>query len=101
MSTEEKRILIVEDDASILEILSEALTHEGYKIHKVMSASEAMEAAKSFQPHLVLTDNDMAEMTGLEMLRELRRQRNYVTVIFVSGRTDTNFVVDALRAGAD
>jgi two-component system, cell cycle response regulator len=96
-----KRILIVEDDTSILEILSESLGQEGYEIKKVVSASEALEAAKTFQPHLVLTDNDMPEMSGLDMLRELRRQKNYVTVIFVSGRTDTNFVVEALRAGAD
>jgi two-component system, cell cycle response regulator len=96
-----KRILIVEDDTSIIEILSESLNNEGYQIQKVLSANEALEAAKSFQPHLVLTDNDMPEMSGLDMLRELRRLRNYVTVIFVSGRTDTNFVVEALRAGAD
>lgn len=96
-----KKILIVEDDNSILEILSESLGKEGYEIKKVVSASEALEAAKSFQPHLVLTDNDMPEMSGLDMLRQLRRQKNYVTVIFVSGRTDANFVVEALRAGAD
>jgi two-component system cell cycle response regulator len=96
-----KRILIVEDDTSIIDILSESLNLEGYEIQKVLSASEALEAAKAFQPHLVLTDNDMPEMSGLDMLRELRRQKNYVTVIFVSGRTDTNFVVEALRAGAD
>lgn len=96
-----KKILIVEDDSSISEILGEALGQEGYEIKKVSSASEALEEAKRFQPHLVLTDNDMPEMTGLEMLREFRHQRNYVTVIFVSGRTDTQFVVEALKAGAD
>lgn len=99
--SERKRILIVEDDTSIIEILSESLGQEGYEIQKVLSAGEALEVAKSFHPHLVLTDNDMPEMSGLDMLRELRRQKNYVTVIFVSGRTDTSFVVEALRAGAD
>lgn len=96
-----KKILIVEDDDSILEILVEALQSEGYEVDKATSAAEAMARLKSFKPHLVLTDNDMPEITGIEMLRELRHQKNYVNVIFVSGRTDTGFVVEALRAGAD
>lgn len=96
-----KRILIVEDDGAILAILEEAIRHEGYQVQTTSSAREAMELVKTFQPHLVLTDNDMAEMTGIEMLHELRRHKNYVTVIFISGRTDTQFVSDAIRAGAD
>jgi len=60
-----------------------------------------MRLVPDFSPHVLLTDNDMPEMTGLEMLRELRRRQNYVTVIFISGRTDSQFVSDALLAGAD
>jgi two-component system, cell cycle response regulator len=96
-----KRILIVEDDVAILSILDEAARSEGYLVRTSTSAREGMEAVKSFQPNLVLTDNDMPEMTGIEMLRELRRGKNYVTVIFISGRTDSQFVVEALKSGAD
>jgi diguanylate cyclase (GGDEF)-like protein len=96
-----KKILIVEDDGAILSLLDEALRQEGYQVQTSTSAREAMERVKTFQPHLVLTDNDMPEMTGLEMLREMRRQKNYVTVIFISGRADSQFVSEALRAGAD
>lgn len=98
---QERRILIVEDDAAVLSILEEAIRQEGYKVQTTSSASEAMELVKSFQPNIVLTDNDMAEKTGIEMLRELRQLKNYVTVIFISGRTDSQFVVEALKAGAD
>lgn len=96
-----RRILIVEDDGAILTLLEEALRMEGYHVKATTSAHEALGLVKSFQPHLVLTDNDMAEKTGIEMLRELRQQKNYVTVIFISGRTDTQFVVDTLKSGAD
>jgi diguanylate cyclase (GGDEF)-like protein len=98
---DKKRILIVEDEQSVLDILHEALTQAGFDVRTAMLAREAVELLKSFKPHLVLTDNDMPEVTGIEMLRELRQQKNYVTVIFVSGRSDNQFVVDALRAGAD
>ncbi|OFZ18545.1 MAG: hypothetical protein A2Z20_08755 [Bdellovibrionales bacterium RBG_16_40_8] len=100
-STEKKRILIVEDDGSILAILEEAIIQEGYEVKTSSSAREAMELVKSFQPNIVLTDNDMTEMTGIDMLREFRQLKNYVTVIFISGRTDSKFVVEALKAGAD
>jgi diguanylate cyclase (GGDEF)-like protein len=96
-----KKILIVEDDGAILSLLDEALRQEGYQVQTSTSAREAMLHVKTFQPHLVLTDNDMPDMTGLEMLREMRRQANYVTVIFISGRADSQFVSEALRAGAD
>lgn len=98
---EKKRILAVEDEQNVLSILTEALTQSGYDVRQATSAREGMELLKTFRPHLVLTDNDMPEITGIEMLRELRQQKNYVTVIFVSGRSDNQFVVDALKAGAD
>ena len=99
--SDKRRILIVEDDINILEILYEALVGEDFEVQKATSAAEAMEKLNSFYPHLVLTDNDMPEWSGLDMLKELRRRENYVTVIFVSGRTDSKFVSEALRAGAD
>jgi len=98
---EKRRILVVEDDVAVGTILAEALTQENYDVQLTSSAREALELVKNFRPHLVLTDNDMPEMTGVEMLREFRTQRNYVTVIFISGRTDAQFVAEALKAGAD
>jgi len=96
-----KKVLIVEDDGAILSMLEEAVRQAGYETKTSTSGREALELVKTFQPQIVLTDNDMPEMTGLEMLKEFRRQKNYVTVIFISGRTDSQFVVEALRAGAD
>lgn len=96
-----KKILVVEDDGAILSILEETLRQEHYDVKTSTSAVEAMELVKTYQPHIVLTDNDMPEKTGIEMLRELRQLQNYVTVIFISGRTDSQFVVEALKAGAD
>jgi two-component system, cell cycle response regulator len=97
----DRRILCVEDDPTILQMLKESLSDEGYQVSAAASATEAMQLVREFKPHLVLTDQDMPGFTGLEMLRELRGQLNYVAVIFVSGRSDTQMITQALRAGAD
>ena len=97
----EKKILVVEDDLSVLEIVSQTLQAENYQVKKATSADEAIEKLKSYRPHLVLTDNDMPGLSGLEMLKRLRQEQNYVTLIFLSARTDSQFVTDALKSGAD
>ena len=101
MAEEHKRILVVDDEPEILEFLQEALDDSGYRTETASSVDEALQQIKIFQPHLVLTDHQMPGLTGLEMLRNLRRQENYVTVIFVSANVDTERVVEAMKAGAD
>lgn len=98
---DKKRILIVEDEVAIIEVLTEALESEGYEVESTSDARQALSLINGYDPHVVITDNDMPNITGIELLKTLRQQENYVTVIFVSGRTDAQFVVDALRAGAD
>ena len=101
MAEEQKRILVVDDEPEILEYLQDALVTAGYRTEIASSTDEALQQIKIFQPHLVLTDHEMPGLTGLEMLRSLRRQDNYVTVIFISANIDTTCVVEALKAGAD
>jgi len=101
MFTESKRILLVEDDENILAVIREALDDSGYETSVACTGAEALSAVNVFKPHLVLTDHNMPDLTGLEMLKKLRERENYVTVMFVSARGDSNFVTQALRAGAD
>ena len=101
ISKSKKRILIVEDDLSILTVIEEALAQERYSTERATGAADALAKVKAFQPHLVLTDHEMPGMTGLEMLYELRKQQNYVTVLFISGKSDPKLIAQILRAGAD
>ncbi len=101
MTAKDKRILVVEDDPNSLQILLEALGGEGYQLESATSAAEGLALVKKFKPHLVVSDHDMPGGTGLDMLQTLRQQKNYVTLIFVSGRGDVGLVAKALRAGAD
>lgn len=97
----ERKLLVVDDDENTLAVVREALVQEGYKVETAMSAREALGTIKSYKPHLVITDHDMPELNGLEMLKQLRQEKNYVTVIFMSGRSDSQLVAQALKSGAD
>ncbi|MCB0421054.1 MAG: diguanylate cyclase [Bdellovibrionales bacterium] len=100
-SEDVKRVLLVEDEPHILELLRLSLSEAGYIVKTADSALAAMNIISQFQPHLVITDNDMPEMSGLEMLQELRTEENYVTVIFVSGNSQLDVILGALNSGAD
>ncbi|MCB0392358.1 MAG: diguanylate cyclase [Bdellovibrionales bacterium] len=101
LNDDTKRILIVEDDENTMAVIKEALDDYGYLTAVAHSGSEAMNAINLFKPHLVLTDHNMPDMTGLEMLKKLRAKENYVTVMFISARADGEFVAQTLRMGAD
>jgi diguanylate cyclase (GGDEF)-like protein len=97
----DRRLLVVDDDEDTLAVVREALVQQGYAVETATSAQEALELVKRVKPHLVITDHDMPELNGLEMLKRLRQDKNYVTVIFISGRGDSQLVAHALRTGAD
>ncbi len=101
MASEKVKILVVDDDPNTLEVICEALVQAGYVVDKASQADEALRKVDSFSPTIVLTDHDMPGLTGLEMLEDLRRQKNYTTVIFISARGESSLVAQALRAGAD
>ena len=96
-----KRILIVEDERAIGTVISEALLDQGYESCWVGTVNEAFKAIKSFSPHLVIINYEMPNLTGLEFLKELRKQEIYINVIVMSGRSDTNVIVDVFQSGAD
>lgn len=96
-----KKILIVEDEKAIGQLISEALLDQGYKALLTHNVKDAFEAIKSFHPNLVIANYEMTDMTGLEFLKELRQQEIYINVIIMSGRSDTDVIVDVFKSGAD
>lgn len=95
------KILLIEDDALTSEVIEETLLSVGYSVKTADSADQGQEIIEEWDPVLVITDHDMPGATGIDLLCDLRKKENYVTVIFVSGRRDTKLVVRALQEGAD
>lgn len=96
-----KLILAVDDDQDNLTLLAHLLQHEGYRIETARSGEEALERLKEITPDLILLDINMPGMSGYETLAEIRKSSQYVSVIFVSARSETEEVVAGLDAGAD
>jgi PAS domain S-box-containing protein len=98
------RVLIVDDDRKILDLLVELLQLEGYEIATAADGSEAFDRAISFAPDIVVSDVVMPEVGGLELCRRLKDDRRtaYIPVLLVSGRIPANDAgIEGLHAGAD
>jgi DNA-binding response OmpR family regulator len=87
MSEPHKNILIVEDEAVLLGVLTEKLEKEGFNVITAKDGAQGLELALGRLPDLILLDNRMPGMTGYEMLTRLRekgRWGEFVPVIFLS-----------------
>lgn len=89
------RILVVDDDAVILTMLSAWLEQEGYQIQCVESGAEAINQLVTFNPHIVITDFNMEGMDGITLLKRIQEYNSILPVIMLSGSAQ---ISDAVRA---
>lgn len=95
-----EKILVVEDDDGIAEFETLELEHEGFEIKRAVNGREALELFESFALDVILLDVMLPELSGLEVLRRIRKTSS-VPVIMVSARGETYDKVNGLDAGAD
>lgn len=95
-------ILIVNDDVSHPNVLERTLQEDNYTIHSVRSGKEALEAASSDNPDLVILDVSMPEQDGLELCRSLKSnaETEDIVVIFLSSVTEVDVKTKGFRLGA-
>ena len=79
------RILVVDDEQLICELLRDFLTDEGYEVATALTGAEALEAVPTFQPEVILVDMLMPGLSGRNVLDALRRAGVDVPVILISG----------------
>ena len=103
MKKKNTRILLVDDEPDILEILAYNLTSEGYQIETAKNGIQALEKAEKWRPHFVLLDVMMPEMDGIETCEKLRNNANLseVLIVFLTARSEDYSQVAGLEAGAD
>src|SRR5260370_34542789 len=94
------KILVVDDEPSILKLLKEALTQWGYQVECVGTGAEALEAIRTGLYDAAITDIRMPEMSGLDLLREIKRHDESIEVIVMTGYPTITSAVEALKEGA-
>ena len=94
------RVLVVDDDLALAEMLSIVLKQEGLDVTHVADGSVALAAFRESRPDLVLLDIMLPGMDGLEVCRRLRAE-SVVPIVMLTARTDTVDVVVGLESGAD
>jgi two-component system alkaline phosphatase synthesis response regulator PhoP len=96
-----RRLLLVEDDPTLRQALSFNLTREGYEVAAAADGEAALEAARSDRLDLILLDVMLPGMSGVEVLRVLRREGVATPVIILSAKGDEIDRVVGLKVGAD
>ncbi len=95
-----KKILLVDDDASLLRVTEKQLSNAGYDVIAVPSAEDALEATEAGPVDLVVTDVEMPGMNGLELLAELKRRDADAAVLVITAYGNVERAVTAMRTGA-
>ncbi len=98
-----QRILVVDDEPDVVELLSYHLKNAGYRVRTVTDATTSIERARSFLPHLVILDIMMPELNGTQICRILRSdpEMKNVPIIFLTARGEEVDRVRGFEAGCD
>src|SRR5580765_4434189 len=97
----EQRILVVDDEQSIVDAVATALRYEGYQVEEAYNGRDALDAVARFEPDLVVLDWMLPDIEGIQVGRRLRDQGFKTAVLFLTAKDATENKVEALRAGGD
>jgi two-component system OmpR family response regulator len=95
------RVLVVDDEPNIAELISMALRYEGWDITAAHTGTKAVRAAKEHQPDAIVLDMMLPDFDGLEVLRRIRAHQPEVPVLFLTAKDAVEDRVAGLTAGGD
>jgi two-component system, OmpR family, alkaline phosphatase synthesis response regulator PhoP len=94
------KILVIDDEASIVKLVSAYLEPEGYQVYTAADGPSGLKAARAYKPDVLLLDVMLPGMDGIELLSRLRRESD-VYVILLTARTEETDKIIGLSVGAD
>ncbi|NAS26485.1 response regulator [Herbidospora sp. NEAU-GS84] len=101
MVTPEARLLIVEDEPNILELLAASLRYAGFEVSTASSGTEGVAAATRHRPDLIVLDVMLPDMDGFDVVRRLRGGGTFTPVVFLTARDATEDKIRGLTLGGD
>ncbi|TSD96523.1 response regulator transcription factor [Skermania sp. ID1734] len=100
-ATAEARVLVVDDEPMIVELLSVSLRFQGFEVETASDGAQGLDRARSFRPDALIVDVMMPGMDGFGLLRRLRADGIDAPVLFLTARDDVNDKITGLTLGAD
>jgi two-component system OmpR family response regulator len=100
-SPDKPRILVVDDEPNILDVISMALRFQGFEVETAATGREALSAVRAFQPHLMLLDIMLPDMEGFQVAQRLGAERAGLPIVFLTARDTTEDKVRGLTMGGD
>ena len=103
MNPEDIKILLVDDEPDILEIISYSLKNVGYNVYTAKNGIQAVKQAEKIEPHLIILDVMMPEMDGIEACEIIRKKQKikHTLITFLSARGEDYSQIAGFNAGAD
>jgi response regulator RpfG family c-di-GMP phosphodiesterase len=101
MATQEKKILIVDDEATIRQLLRQKLTRPGYHCEEACSSEEVLGKFKTYPADLIMLDMKMPGKSGMDLLPELKASYPDTAVIMATAVAEANLAIQCMRLGAD
>ena len=95
-----EKILIVDDEPSNRKILAQELTHKGFIVDTAFGGKEALAKVTSSPPDLVILDYMMPDLSGLDVLKEIRKNGSDVPIIMITAYGSIERAVEVMKAGA-
>jgi DNA-binding response OmpR family regulator len=101
--SEAAKVLVVDDDSRIIEVLSDILSFQGYQIAVASNGNSALDRVRVEKPQLVIMDVQLPDVDGIEVCRRLKVQNElgYLPIILMTGYSARGKRIDGLSAGAD
>ena len=96
-----KKILLVEDEITLADLIKLNLTIEGYEVLHTENGKKAIEIFKQKNPGLVILDIMLPELNGIEVCKQLKKLKPEVPVLFLSAKSSGNDRIEGLKSGAD
>ena len=100
-ASEPARVLVVDDEESITQLVSTVLRYEGFQVETAADGRAAVQLARTFQPDIVVLDVMLPDLDGFEVYRRLANGSTPVPVLFLTARDSTEDRVHGLTLGAD
>ena len=100
-ATNGHRVLVVDDEPNIVDVVSMALRFQGFSVESAGTGAEAVSAVGAFHPHLIVLDVMLPDMEGFEVARRLGAQHARVPIIYLTARDATEDKIRGLSLGGD